>query len=84
MAKRQSDEDARNSDGHTLVGGARWHYPKTGSPSECAIPGCDRILTRHLRANVVDGIEADVVDLTSDQDGIEDAPEADESLAAAG
>ena len=49
----------KHPDGHNLIDGARWHYPKTGSPSECAVPGCERVLTRHLKADIVDTIEPD-------------------------
>jgi hypothetical protein len=60
MAKKNEDVDLyKHPDGHALIDGARWHYPKTGSPSECAIAGCDRVLTRHLRADIIDEIEAD-------------------------
>lgn len=31
-------------DGHPLLDGMRWHYPKQGSPTECAIKGCERIM----------------------------------------
>ena len=60
MAKKNDDTDPyKHPDGHALIDGARWHYPKTGEPSVCAIPGCDRVLTRHLRADIIDEIEAD-------------------------
>lgn len=31
-------------DGHVLLGGARWHWPKKGSPTECGVEGCERAL----------------------------------------
>lgn len=46
-------------DGHTLIDGARWHYPKQGSPTECAIQGCDRILGAWRDFDPFDDIEAD-------------------------
>ncbi len=33
-----------DGDRHALVGGSRWHYPKMGSPTECGVEGCDRVL----------------------------------------
>lgn len=72
MAKKNGDGDPmRHPDGHTLIDGARWHYPKTGEPSVCAIRGCERVLTRHLKADIVDGIEPD----ESVPDNAETAPE---------
>jgi hypothetical protein len=36
------------ADGHTLLNGARWHYPAPGRPTACAIPGCDRLLGQQV------------------------------------
>lgn len=36
--------DTRSADGHNIIEGARWHYPKPGRPTECAVPGCGRVL----------------------------------------
>lgn len=35
---------ATHPDGHPMLDGARWHAPKHGSPTECATPGCDRLM----------------------------------------
>lgn len=31
-------------DGHTLVDGARWHWPAPLDPTRCGVKGCDRIM----------------------------------------
>lgn len=31
-------------DKHVLIEGARWHYPMTGDPTRCGVPGCDRVM----------------------------------------
>lgn len=41
---RQATDETRHPDGHVLLDGARWHYPKPGRPTECAVAGCERIL----------------------------------------
>ncbi|WP_156698013.1 hypothetical protein [Nocardioides sp. Leaf285] len=33
-----------SADGHVLIQGARWHYPRQGDPTACAVTGCGRIL----------------------------------------
>lgn len=38
----------RHPDGHTLIGGARWHYPRQGAPDRCAVPGCTRELGQQV------------------------------------
>lgn len=44
-SRRKDDENTgRHPDGHALVDGARWHYPRMGDPTACAIDGCDRVL----------------------------------------
>lgn len=37
-------EIEKHPDGHLMLDGARWHRPKTGSPTECEVPGCTRVL----------------------------------------
>lgn len=34
----------QHPDGHTLIGGARWHYPAKGTTTQCAVVGCTRVL----------------------------------------
>lgn len=34
----------KHSDGHVLLGGARWHHPAPGQPTVCAVPDCKRVL----------------------------------------
>lgn len=55
---KTTNDPFKHPDGHNLIDGARWHHPKTGSPSECAVKGCERVLTRHLRGDLIDQIEA--------------------------
>lgn len=77
MAKKNEDIDLyRHPDGHALIDGARWHYPKTGSPSECAVAGCDRVLTRHLRGDILGGIEADDTEPAEAEEAAEPVPAA--------
>lgn len=49
---------AKVVDRHALVEGARWHYPKPGEPTACAIEGCDRVLRDPRLRNDFDLIEA--------------------------
>lgn len=28
--------------GHVILNGSRWHHPKTGDPTKCAVEGCPR------------------------------------------
>lgn len=57
----------RHPDGHALVDGARWHYPKQGEPTVCAIEGCDYELGAWRNHDPFDDIEAD--DDEADDDG---------------
>jgi hypothetical protein len=44
------ENDQRNPDdyidatGHRVYRGSRWHLPKTGEPTKCAVEGCPRVL----------------------------------------
>lgn len=49
----------RAEDGHQVLDGARWHYPKLGEPTVCAVEGCDRVLGVWRNADPLDGLEAD-------------------------
>jgi hypothetical protein len=39
-----NDQPSKHPDGHVLLDGARWHYPKMGEPTACAVRGCTRVL----------------------------------------
>ncbi|GAB2733537.1 hypothetical protein [Nocardioides pakistanensis] len=56
MAKHaSSDGDPnRHPDGHVLLDGARWHYPKQGEPTVCAVEGCPRVLGQQTAPEVED------------------------------
>lgn len=49
----------RAEDGHQVLDGARWHYPKVGDPTVCAVEGCDRVLGAWRNTDPLDGLEAD-------------------------
>jgi hypothetical protein len=51
------DREGFHVDGHPLLDGARWHYPKQGSPTECAVDGCEHVMSTVGRPTVLD--EAD-------------------------
>lgn len=45
MAKKISaEEQTVSEDGHYLLKGVRWHYPKMFDPTACAVTGCTRVL----------------------------------------
>lgn len=53
----------KDADGHTLIDGARWHYPKQGTPTQCAIPGCARVLTDWRDFDALAALEVDETEL---------------------
>lgn len=46
-------------DKHYLIDGARWHYPKVGEPTVCAVEGCDRVLADPRLRDDLTNVEAD-------------------------
>lgn len=56
MSKKGTEEQSsHHDDGHVLIAGARWHFPKMGAPTECAVAGCDRLLGQTGRTPVETG-----------------------------
>lgn len=66
--KRAASDPSRHADGHTLIQGARWHYPRQGHPTVCAIDGCDRVLGEWRNHDPLDALEAD--DESSEPSGV--------------
>ena len=73
MSKKKPEgfESSYSDDGHYLIDGARWHYPKTGEPTVCAVAGCERVLGQQKR-----GFDLDELPDAPEGADNQDAPEA--------
>jgi hypothetical protein len=40
----RNDDDYIDETGHRVYRGSRWHTPKQGDPTRCAVEGCPRVL----------------------------------------
>lgn len=75
-SKSKAEEPVKHPDGHNLINGARWHWPKVGSPSECGVSGCERVLGTRTDDPIDD------LDGPDDFDDLDDRPRAVEPSAA--
>ena len=65
----RSKEIWTDSTGHTILNGARWHYPATGNPTQCGVTGCERVLGQQRAANSVFDDDDPGDDAASPDDG---------------